>query len=109
MSQQSVIQVALIEDDEIVRLAISQRLQLAGYDVIECADGESALILIPTTFPGIVISDVRLPDISGLALTWPDVPLVERVFVMLSFVGLFIYSNRRYKSVVTTPAVAAAY
>ncbi|MGC3834285.1 hypothetical protein ACPSKX_08385 [Moritella viscosa] len=37
MSQQSVIQVALIEDDEIVRLAISQRLQLAGHDVIECA------------------------------------------------------------------------
>ena len=44
----------------------------------------------------------------GLALTWPDLPFVVRVAAMLSFVGLFIYSNRRYKSVVTTPAVAAA-
>ncbi|NQZ92377.1 MAG: sigma-54-dependent Fis family transcriptional regulator [Moritella sp.] len=82
MSQQSVIQIALIEDDEIVRLAISQRLQLAGYDVIECADGESALSLIPAAFPGIVISDVRLPDISGLALlpqllaNNPEMPII---------------------------------
>lgn len=82
MSQQSVIQVALIEDDEIVRLAISQRLQLAGYDVIECADGDSALNSIPAGFPGIVISDVRLPDISGLALlpqllaNNPEIPII---------------------------------
>nr|SHN99881.1 Putative uncharacterized protein [Moritella viscosa] len=43
----------------------------------------------------------------GLAMTWPDLPLVVRIVAMLTFVGLFIYTNCRYKPVVTTPAVAA--
>ncbi|HBF48544.1 MAG TPA: DNA-binding response regulator, partial [Shewanella frigidimarina] len=62
------IQVALIEDDTIVRHATSQWLQLAGYQVLEFADGLSALQGIPINFPGVVISDIRLPDIDGMQL-----------------------------------------
>ncbi|MEJ2766293.1 sigma-54 dependent transcriptional regulator [Photobacterium sp. MCCC 1A19761] len=62
------IPLALIEDDEIVRQATSQWLQLDGYQVLEFADGNSALNQLPPGFPGIIISDVRLPDIDGMAL-----------------------------------------
>jgi two-component system C4-dicarboxylate transport response regulator DctD len=68
MQQQGNIQVVLIEDDTIVRHATSQWLQLAGYQVLEFEDGLSALQGIPIDFPGVVISDIRLPDIDGMQL-----------------------------------------
>lgn len=68
MPQQENMHLALIEDDDIVRQATSQWLQLAGYQVLEFANGQSALDNIPEQFPGIIISDVRLPDIDGMAL-----------------------------------------
>ncbi|UTV30622.1 sigma-54-dependent transcriptional regulator [Photobacterium atrarenae] len=73
---------ALIEDDEIVRQATSQWLQLDGHQVLEFADGESALNQLPPDFPGIIISDVRLPDIDGMALLprllerHPEIPVI---------------------------------
>lgn len=82
MPLQENIPLALIEDDEIVRQATSQWLQLAGYQVLEFADGQSALSQIPQQFPGIIISDVRLPDIDGMALLPqllsrnPDIPVI---------------------------------
>ncbi|MCG7495250.1 sigma-54 dependent transcriptional regulator [Vibrio sp. Of7-15] len=60
--------IILIEDDDIVRQATSQWLQLSGYHVLEFSDGQSALENIPVNFMGVIISDVRLPDIDGLAL-----------------------------------------
>lgn len=45
----------------------------------------------------------------GLAMTWPDLPLVLRGVALVSFVGLFVYTNRRYKPVVTTSTAATAY
>jgi two-component system C4-dicarboxylate transport response regulator DctD len=68
MQQQGSIQVALIEDDTIVRHATSQWLHLAGYQVLEFEDGLSALQGIPINFSGVVISDIRLPDIDGMQL-----------------------------------------
>lgn len=60
--------IALIEDDDIVRQATGQWLQLAGFDVEMFADGTSALAVIEQQSFAAVVSDVRLPDTDGLSL-----------------------------------------
>ncbi len=60
--------IALIEDDDIVRQATGQWLQLAGFDVAMFADGASALAAIEQQSFAAVVSDVRLPDTDGLSL-----------------------------------------
>lgn len=60
--------IALIEDDDIVRQATGQWLQLAGFDVEMFADGTSALAAIEQQNFAAVVSDVRLPDTDGLSL-----------------------------------------
>lgn len=64
-------QAILIEDEESVRRATVQTLELGGFRVQACADAEQALVLLDTAvanYPGIIVTDVRLPGRSGLAL-----------------------------------------
>ncbi len=58
----------LIEDEESVRLATCQTLELGGFSVRACTNAEEALPWITAGFTGIVVTDVRLPDMTGLAL-----------------------------------------
>ncbi len=60
--------VLFVEDDGDVRESLSQTLELAGFDVCSCDSAEAALPHLLPSFPGIVISDVRLPGMDGLAL-----------------------------------------
>jgi len=61
-------QVLLVEDDAIVRKGSAQALELAGLSVVACATAEAALAHLTPQFPGIVISDVKLPGMDGLQL-----------------------------------------
>ena len=79
------LQVLFIEDDELVRRASVQSLQLAGFAVSGYGSVEEAsgvLDLLDERFAGIVVSDVRLPGASGLDLLGechqraPDVPVI---------------------------------
>ena len=56
----------LIEDEQSVRKATAQTLELGGFTVQACADAEQALPLLHAGFAGIVVTDVRLPGRSGL-------------------------------------------
>ncbi len=56
----------LIEDEQAVRLATAQALELGGFAVTACASAEQALPLLGRDFPGVVVTDVRLPGLSGL-------------------------------------------
>ncbi len=58
--------IVLIEDDEIVRQATSQWLELAGYQVHAFEYGLQALSAIESGNFEAIVSDVRLPDIDGL-------------------------------------------
>jgi two-component system, NtrC family, C4-dicarboxylate transport response regulator DctD len=62
------LKILLVEDDPTVREGSEQALQLAGLDVLAFESAEQALKLVKPDFPGIVVSDVRLPGISGMAL-----------------------------------------
>ena len=57
--------VALIEDDPDLRVSTTQLLSLAGFAVDAYADAAPALEAIQPDFAGVVVTDVRLPHISG--------------------------------------------
>ena len=57
--------VALIEDDSDLRLSTTQLLSLAGFAVDAYSDAAPALEAIQPDFAGVVVTDVRLPHISG--------------------------------------------
>jgi DNA-binding response OmpR family regulator/putative methionine-R-sulfoxide reductase with GAF domain len=57
----------LIVDDEIFFLeAIDEILSSAGFETVRAEDGESALVAVPDPTIGVVVLDVRLPDIDGI-------------------------------------------
>jgi len=60
--------VVFVEDDDDVRESLAQTLELAGFEVCSVASAEAALPHLAPSFPGIVVSDVRLPGMDGLAL-----------------------------------------
>ncbi|MDB5597790.1 MAG: Fis family transcriptional regulator [Hyphomicrobiales bacterium] len=60
--------ILLVEDDPAVRFANAQTLKLAGFAVEAVASAEAALDRMHPMFPGVLIVDVRLPGMDGLAL-----------------------------------------
>jgi two-component system, NtrC family, C4-dicarboxylate transport response regulator DctD len=60
--------VYVIDDDPAVRLGCAQALSLEGIDVREFEDAESAFAALADEPPAVIVSDVRLPGIDGLAL-----------------------------------------
>ena len=78
--------ILIVDDHPAFRSSARLMLQAEGFDVVgEAADGTTALDQIRRLRPQIVLLDVRLPDISGLAVAeelsrWrggPDVVLVS--------------------------------
>jgi two-component system C4-dicarboxylate transport response regulator DctD len=62
------LKVLFVEDDAAVRLGGTQALRLSGLEVQSFERAEHALRYIEFGFPGILVSDLRLPGMSGLAL-----------------------------------------
>ena len=60
--------VLLVEDDPNVRLGCEQAMQLAGIPVDAVATAEEALRRLSADYPGIVVTDMRLPGMDGMAL-----------------------------------------
>ncbi len=60
--------ILVVEDDPGTQLAISDYLQLKGYDVLKTASGEMALTLVEEYQPHLVITDVMMPLMDGYEL-----------------------------------------
>ena len=60
--------VILIDDNEDIRRAIAQTLELGGFKARVFPSGEQALAELSGTFPGVVATDIRMPDMNGLQL-----------------------------------------
>jgi FixJ family two-component response regulator len=65
MSEETVL---FVDDEEHLRLAVEQSLQLAELDVTCLSDGEAALANVSRTFPGILVTDIRMEGLDGLTL-----------------------------------------
>ncbi|WP_412461215.1 sigma-54-dependent transcriptional regulator [Pseudomonas sp. SC11] len=64
----SQIQVILVDDDPHLRQALSQTLDLAGLKVAALADAQGLAARLQPDWPGVVVSDIRMPGIDGLQL-----------------------------------------
>ncbi len=60
--------IAIVDDEKDMRQSISQWLALSGYDTESFASGEEALRTLGQDYPGIVISDIKMPGMDGIQL-----------------------------------------
>ena len=58
----------LIDDDRDLLKATAQTLSLAGFEVRSFSTGNEALSQLDDGFPGVVVSDIRMPGLDGLQL-----------------------------------------
>ena len=76
--------VLVVEDIELNRKVVRIVLKANGYEVLEAADGEEALRILQSELPDLILMDIALPGISGLALTqkiranpqWRHLPII---------------------------------
>ncbi len=60
--------VAIIDDEADMRESVAQWLQLSGFEPVSFEAAEPALKAVGTDFDGVVISDIRMPGMDGMAL-----------------------------------------
>jgi CheY-like chemotaxis protein len=57
--------IVVIEDDAIMREAIAEWLEAAGYRVRKAADGQAGLAAVQSAAPALVVTDIYMPHVSG--------------------------------------------
>jgi DNA-binding NtrC family response regulator len=60
--------ILLVDDDERLRNAAGKVLASEGYSVVSAASGQEALEVLRQEAVALVVSDLRLPDLDGIAL-----------------------------------------
>jgi two-component system, response regulator FlrC len=60
--------VLVVEDDAALRMALSDTLEIAGFDVITAEDAEAGLAVVRGTSIDVVVSDVQMAGMDGHAL-----------------------------------------
>lgn len=60
--------VAIIDDEPDMRLSITQWLFLSGFEAESFASAEEAFAKIGSNYPGVVVSDIKMPGMDGIQL-----------------------------------------
>ncbi len=60
--------VLVVDDKELMRDSVGATLRRAGLEVVCAGDGESALTLIASKRPDAIVSDLRMPGMTGVQL-----------------------------------------
>ena len=60
--------IAIVDDEKDMRQSISQWLALSGFDTETFASAEDALKGLTSDYPGIVVSDIKMPGMDGMQL-----------------------------------------
>ena len=73
----------VVDDDPGVRLVVRRRLQQAGHDVREAADGATAMEALAHETPDLIVLDLVMPGLNGLQLLdqikaspWAHIPTI---------------------------------
>lgn len=62
------VRILVVDDEESVRAMLGLVLKHAGYDIIEAADGYTALTIVEQSPPDVILLDVRMPGMDGMAV-----------------------------------------
>lgn len=65
MSKQTIL---LVDDEQDLLSLWTLRLESAGYNVVTAASGEAAMGIFPAILPNLVITDLRMEEMDGMAL-----------------------------------------
>jgi two-component system NtrC family response regulator len=74
--------ILVVDDDDNLRWVVQTQLEDAGYEVDTAADGAAALTAIQASRPALVLTDLKMPGMSGLELLEklredePDLPVI---------------------------------
>jgi CheY-like chemotaxis protein len=74
--------VLLVDDDSDLRSVLAGALATLGYKVEEAVDGSSALRVLETLRPDVIVVDFAMPGLNGAEVArkarerWPDLPVV---------------------------------
>jgi CheY-like chemotaxis protein len=74
--------ILIAEDDTAVRKFVSRALVNAGHNVTAAADGGQALETLENDTFELLLSDIVMPELDGIALAlkvsrdWPDMPIL---------------------------------
>ncbi len=60
--------VAIVDDEQDMRQSISQWLALSGFNTETYPSAEDALKVVGADWPGVVVTDIRMPGMDGMAL-----------------------------------------
>ena len=60
--------ILIVEDSPSMRSLVRETLDRDGYEVTESADGRHALGLLEGMVPDLIITDINMPHLDGLAL-----------------------------------------
>jgi signal transduction histidine kinase len=73
----------IIDDEEAVREGLREFLEDEGYDVYEARDGNAGLSVFRRVQPDLVLTDLRMPGMSGIEVTREILKLKENTAVIL--------------------------
>jgi CheY-like chemotaxis protein len=74
--------ILIIEDDAIMRDALAEWLEAAGYSVRKSEDGKAGLAAVKSVAPALVVTDIYMPGTSGamviaeLKQRYPEIPII---------------------------------
>lgn len=74
--------ILVVDDEETVRKFVRKVLERAGYPLLAASSGEEALRTLQTATPDVLLIDIVMPGMSGLALAarahqlLPTVPVI---------------------------------
>jgi len=74
--------ILVIDDETLVRESMAVYLEDSGFNVIQAVDGKQGVILFTKHRPDLVLCDLRMPEMDGMAVleeiskTSPDTPII---------------------------------
>lgn len=94
--------ILLVDDFSTLRKSITVLLNRAGYnDIIECSSAIDAMNELKINKFDLVITDIRMPDISGVELT-------DHIRIMYSNIHVLVMTEKKQKELIVQAAHAGA-